>query len=390
MSSEQKTPILFGARTIKTGIAVTISLFLSQYVPYSLPLLAGVAAVICMQPSITAGIQKGIVRIKATIVGGLTGLLLYYMFGNNLLVIGASVIIILWICRHLKWEEGIPLAALTVIAAMLQVSGEVLPYTAGRVISTLIGIIVATLINIVVVPPRHHITFRQEMRDLTDSFPGLYLKAVEAYAQNRPDYARQIKDNLNEIKDGIESLRQELNHLKVGTQTPLGTYFEGIELKDYVLFNQGVHFLEDIVAKLQDLIIIVQKCDEKRQSLQEEDVDSDKCYSSAEFADLMSTLQRLARMLGRLHACVFQLVGEQEIALMPQIIEQSEEIYKLKELTRQRLKNWEAEYINKMDIFLLMSTHRVIFDLEEITGDLTSFAKDAVRAATKNEKEMRK
>lgn len=121
MSVERRAPFLFGARTIKTGIAVTISLFFSQYVPYSLSLLAGVAAVICMQPNITTGIQKGFVRIKVLFLRGLTCLLLYYLFGNNLFVIGVSVIIILWICRHLKLEEGIPLTPLTLIEVMLQV-----------------------------------------------------------------------------------------------------------------------------------------------------------------------------------------------------------------------------------------------------------------------------
>ncbi|HHX74876.1 MAG TPA: hypothetical protein GX699_08235, partial [Firmicutes bacterium] len=77
-----------GARTLKTGVAVTLSVFLAKYIPYSLPILAGTAAVICIQPSITVGLQKGFDRAKTTIVAGFFGLGLYLLFGSNLLVLG--------------------------------------------------------------------------------------------------------------------------------------------------------------------------------------------------------------------------------------------------------------------------------------------------------------
>ena len=178
--SKTRKKYFLGARTVKTGISVSLSLFLSNYIPYSMPLLAGAAAIICIQPSITVGIQKGLIRIKATILGGLFGLLLHYVFGNNLFAIGAGVSIVIWICHHLKWEEGIALASLIAMAVMLRVSSEVIPYTTGRVISTLIGIVVATLTNTVIAPPRYRNIFLEEMNLLTDKFTGLYLKIVEA------------------------------------------------------------------------------------------------------------------------------------------------------------------------------------------------------------------
>jgi len=196
----QRTPIFLGARTIKTGIAVVLALFLSQYVPYSLPLLSAVAAVLCMQPSITAGVQKGLIRIKGTILGGLLGLALLYIFGSNLLLIGTAVIVVIYICRQLRWEEGISLASISIIAVMVRVPVEAFPYAAGRIISTIIGILVAILTNIVVAPPRHQITFREEMRQLTTGFQHIYQKAIEAYACNRLDLAEQVLKELGEAR----------------------------------------------------------------------------------------------------------------------------------------------------------------------------------------------
>ena len=59
---------LIGLRTLKTGIATALAMFLSELVPHSEPVLAGLAAIICLQPSISAGLQKGLTRIQACLL----------------------------------------------------------------------------------------------------------------------------------------------------------------------------------------------------------------------------------------------------------------------------------------------------------------------------------
>lgn len=378
MLSKRKTNIFLGARTIKTGIAVTLSLFLSNYIPYSMPLLAGAAAIICMQPSITVGIQKGLIRIKATILGGLFGLLLHYIFGNNIFAIGAGVSIVIWICHCLKWEEGIALASLIAMAVMLRVSAEILPYTTGRVISTLIGIVVATLTNTVIAPPRYRNIFLDEMNLLTERFAGLYLKIIEAYIDNSLDLTQQVDREIDDIKKGITVLRQKLDHLLVGTKTPLGTFLEGSESKECLLFERAVHCLVNIIAKIEDLVIVTKSCYERSQQQKEKyinDSSSDSCHPLKEFADLKEVLQDLAQKLGPLHTSIFNVIGEQEMVIKkPRTYHFTNNIDKLKELLGQCLKYWRTEHVKQKDIYFLMATHRIILDLEEIINALTELA----------------
>ncbi|HHX75256.1 MAG TPA: hypothetical protein GX699_10180, partial [Firmicutes bacterium] len=54
--------------------------------------------------------------------------------------------------------------------------------------------------------------------------------------------------------------------------------------------------------------------------------------------------------------------------------QQAEAIKQARDEVRQRLKFWQVEHMQELDIFSLMSTHRIIFDLEEITGALTKLA----------------
>ena len=116
---------------------------------------------------------------------GLFGLAFYYFFGANLLVMGLAVIALIVIFHKLGWEEGIVLASLTVIAIMSDDSGDPFLYILGRVTSTLIGIAVATLTNIVVVRPRHEPVFRRELKELTNIFPELYVKAVGSFCRKQ-------------------------------------------------------------------------------------------------------------------------------------------------------------------------------------------------------------
>lgn len=375
---KRKASIFLGARTVKTGIAVTLSLFLSNYIPYSMPLLAGAAAIICMQPSITVGIQKGLIRIKATILGGLFGLLLHYIFGNNIFAIGAGVSIVIWICHRLKWEEGIALASLIAMAVMLRVSAEVLPYTTGRVISTLIGIVVATLTNTVIAPPRYRNIFLDEMNLLTERFTGLYLKIIEAYIDNSLDLAQQVDKEIIDIKKGITFLRQKLNHLLAGAKTPLGTFLEGSESKECLLFERAVHCLVNIIAKIEDLVLVTKSCYERSQQQKKEginiNISSDSCHLSKEFAELEEVLQDLAQKLGPLHTSVFNVIGEQGIVIKPRTYRFTNDIAKLKELLSMCLKYWRTEHIEQRDIYFLMATHRIILDLEEVVTALMDLA----------------
>lgn len=360
----------FGPRTLKTALAASLSVFLCRLVPHSLPLLAGTAAVICIQPSITTGLQKGYARAMTTIVAGLFGLAFYYVFGANLVAMAFALVILIPVFKKLGWEEGIVLACLTVIAIMGDDAHNPFYYVLGRVTSTLVGIAVATATNIILLPPRHESTFRQELKNITQSFPDLYVKAVNAYANNKTELATEALKALSEAEAEINCLATELEFLKTGAETRYGIYLEGVDVQALVLYERGVHFLNRVLAKIRDIVLVGQRRWEHK--LQTEQGTARP--RSAEFELLMQTVSDLAHMLGRLHHSVFSLVAEKDHSLLPEIKQRTEEITALQEKVRLQLKNWQAEHIHGLDIFSLMSTHRIIFDLEEITNALIDLA----------------
>ena len=69
---------------------------------------------------------------------------------------------------------------------------------------------------------------------------------------------------------------------------------------------------------------------------------------------------------------------EDKNSLIPQIQEDVNDLLKLKELSHDFLKRWELVCSEKMDVYFLMSTHQIIFDLEEITTALIDFSKSII------------
>ena len=368
----------FGLRTIKTGVAVALSVYLSGFVPHSLPLLAGVAAILCLQPTIAAGVQMGFTRIKATILGGLLGLIFHYLFGSHPFMMGVAVIIALKILNWLRWEEGVALASLTVIVIMSQAVGEVVPYVFGRVFSTLMGVVVAMVINILVAPPRHFQGFRSKLKDLTANFPGFYQKTIQAYGNNDLELAQEILVEMERATKEIAHLRRELNRLP-SSPTSYLLHLEGIDFHDYILYDRSIQFLGNVTARIQDLVAVTQRRYERKRELQHKGGVPDPNGLSPQFQDLLQALYGLVAMLGEYHHCIFQLVVDGDMEAVPRIQEQAGKIDWYQQQVRTQLQCWETELIRELDIFSLMSAHRVIFDLEGIGEALLGLAKTAVR-----------
>lgn len=380
-----------GARTIKTGIAVSLSVFLSGLVPDSLPLLAGVAAIICMQPSLSASVKIGFARIQTTIIAGLFGLVFYFALGTNLIALGLAVIVLIALFNRLKWDDSIVLAGVTVTAIMSGGSGNIFYYTLGRVSSTLVGIVVATVINMIVIPPRHKPAFHRKLDNLTAAFPDLYIKTVDIFA-GRPEPAARVLGDLGELKIALAGLRQELSHLKTGAGSFYGAYLEGIRREEAALFEQAVNFLDRALSGMRKMIRAARSCRQYNLDLlpagaAEGSEPGNRGFSfpderNEEFEALLSAIYELAQLLGRLHSHVFSLLGAKNDS-SPEVSQDMEEAEHLKEELRLRLRAWQVTHIKELDQASIMCVYRIIFDLEEITDALVELA-EASNAPVRN------
>lgn len=203
-----------GARTIKTGLAVSITIFLvnvmqikSNIVDYNIVGIAAVTAIIGMQPSIKGTLKTFKNRIIATFIGSIVAFLLALTLGINAFWLGIASIGIILICLKLGLNESIRFALITLCAVSTYNTDFQINEVLYRVSGMLIGIIVSTSLNIFVLPPDYTDDLKIKINNLRRKFEKLYKNAIN-------DLLREEKVEKDIIKDKRQTIRDELDETR--------------------------------------------------------------------------------------------------------------------------------------------------------------------------------
>lgn len=153
----------FGARILKTGIAITLSLYIAMLLNLEPATFAAVAAVFAIQPSVYRSFQTIIDQLQANILGAIIAVLFTFLFGNDPFIIGLAVIIIIAISIQLKTEATIPLAVVTVILIMESTGEHFLEFSLSRLSVIMIGVFCSFIVNLFFLPPKHETKLFQKI-----------------------------------------------------------------------------------------------------------------------------------------------------------------------------------------------------------------------------------
>src|SRR5699024_5511409 len=146
-----------GARTLKTGIAVFISLLIPFLLGFpEVSDLAGISAIYSLQPSVKKSFGVVQERILANTLGGILAVLVSLSIGNSLLTIAFACALLIAILHQLRLDNVIGLAAVTMIVIMLTEKDAIFVDAILRVLATFIGVVVTFLVNTLVLPPEYN------------------------------------------------------------------------------------------------------------------------------------------------------------------------------------------------------------------------------------------
>ncbi|SFL84817.1 Uncharacterized membrane protein YgaE, UPF0421/DUF939 family [Paenibacillus sp. 1_12] len=194
----------FGARVLKTGIAVTLSLYISIWLQFSLPVIAAVAAIFAMQPSIYRSWRYFLDQIQTNTLGAALAMLAGTFLSKEPIAIGLVCILVIMICLKLKMEETIGLTLVTVIAVM-EASGQ-WDFALNRFLLSLIGIGSAFLINILFFPPNPK---EQIVKQIHTVFAKMSLLLRTAVSDEIRE--KVFRDELKALEDSFKSLSAKYN-----------------------------------------------------------------------------------------------------------------------------------------------------------------------------------
>ncbi|WP_019638147.1 FUSC family protein [Paenibacillus fonticola] len=199
----------FGARMLKTGLAVTLALYIVFWFNLSSPVIAAVAAIFAMQPSIYRSWRYLLDQLQTNTLGAVLAMAGGAMFSNEPIAVGLVCILVIMICIRLKMGETIGVTLVTVVAVM-EASGQ-WEFALTRFTLILIGIMSAFVINIAVYPPKPRVQYENQAKKTLDQLSILLRTAISSEMKESVfrTQKRELEETVNSISDTYKMMEED-------------------------------------------------------------------------------------------------------------------------------------------------------------------------------------
>ncbi|RFU68164.1 aromatic acid exporter family protein [Peribacillus saganii] len=198
-----------GARILKTGIAIVLSLYLADLFSFPSPVFAGIAAIFAIQPTIYRSYLSIIEQLQANLIGAIIAVFFVILFGNDIFIIGLAVVIAITINLKLKLEKTIILSIVTVIAIMESQQGDFMEFALIRFLTIMLGILSSFIVNLVFLPPKYETKLYHLISDVTEQT----LKWIRISSRHATEHTL-LKKDISRIKGGLSKLEQTYSMYK--------------------------------------------------------------------------------------------------------------------------------------------------------------------------------
>nr|WP_263323076.1 aromatic acid exporter family protein [Neobacillus sp. Marseille-Q6967] len=192
-----------GARIVKTGIAIVLSLYLAQLLHSPSPVLAGIAAIFAIQPTIYRSYLTIVEQIQGNLIGAILAVICVLLLGNHYIIIGLAAIIVIIINLKLNIENTIGLSLVTLISIMETPGSDFLPFAGIRFSTIMIGVFSAFIVNLVFLPPKYETKLYFKISDTTEEI----IKWIRISTRHDFDH-NVLKADIEKIKDNLLKMGQ--------------------------------------------------------------------------------------------------------------------------------------------------------------------------------------
>lgn len=204
----------FGARMLKTGLAVTLALYVVSWLNLSSPVIAAVASIFAMQPTIYRSWRYLLDQLQTNTLGAVLAMLGGMLFSNEPIAVGLVCILVIMICLKLNMGETIGITLVTVVSVM-EASGQ-WEFALNRFALSLIGIVSAFVINVLVMPPKPKVQYLNQIQETFHQLSLLLRTAVsdemkEAVFRSEK---RKLEDKINSLNDKFKLMEEDQKKLK--------------------------------------------------------------------------------------------------------------------------------------------------------------------------------
>lgn len=246
--SQERAPLL---QIIKTGIASLLAWFVCLLIfTETMPIFGTIAAIICVQDSVTQSVTKSIERLVGVVVGVAVALGAGLLFGTPSWLFMAAIFVALlvgWAARMTAPSTNqIAISALLVIA----LGGQQAGYGLERIIETAIGGAIGVLVNAFVVAPVRISPASRAVHQLVHNTATSLERIAEALVTPQsPEQmqellfeARELREDRREVHALLRSARDSLK------LNPRGRRYSEQLQNDDELFQRLQHIVTQVLG----------------------------------------------------------------------------------------------------------------------------------------------
>jgi uncharacterized membrane protein YgaE (UPF0421/DUF939 family) len=244
--------VKLGPRVIKTGIAVTLALYICSVLNLESAVFAGIAAIFTVQPSIYRTWKQVWNQAQTNIIGAIIAFLGLYFLGNDPFSIGLVIIILISISLKLKMGETISLTVVTVLAIMSAPGNDWL-FALDRFIVTFIGMATALLVNIFVYPPNYKKNYVEKINEIFQDFSILMRTAISDEMTEK-----SFKDQMEQLENDIFLLEEQF--ILFDEEREKMSKVNNMDVREIVVLKQMFKSLQHGYMVLEDIDSIYFTC----------------------------------------------------------------------------------------------------------------------------------
>lgn len=196
-----------GMRTFKTGLSVTLGMFISELLNLRSPVFVVLSAIMAMQSSVSESFILGKNRMLSTLVGASLGLLLSSLLPQNGLFLGLGVIIVIYFHNLFNWRKSIALSAVVFSVVFMNTEAGRFSYALNRTIDTFIGIIVSMFVNYFIASPDKETMFLQAVENLYHDSRKIVYNLVRGISID----IDEVRETINNSEEQYETLKQDID-----------------------------------------------------------------------------------------------------------------------------------------------------------------------------------
>lgn len=197
--------VTIGARVLKTGIAVAFAIWVGSLVGLNSPLLAAIAAIFTIQPSIYRSWKQVLDQVQSNLMGAAIAIAAVWLVGASPIAVGITCVCVILLCLRIGTEETIGLTLVTVVVVMeAGVGGSQGWVTAAdRLGAIMTGIASAFIVNVAIAPPRHAKRFVKQVQEAQAYMSRLLRTAVSNELR-----AKLYRTEQEELRSRIRGLEE--------------------------------------------------------------------------------------------------------------------------------------------------------------------------------------